>query len=647
MPHNYYCTMCGRELNQNKVLFDLSSLITKDHQQQLKILKFRLTEQEIRKLTANGKPDLDGYLTFHLSFRQIMEIIANENNLPYEKDGIRFQDAKVAALTLQEAREFLDQCQKAAYQPTAVAADDSAFGSFGDFGSFGLEQPEAKEEPVQQQPAETTYSEPIRRLLEKDERNEHGDFSVTNLEGDLRALVALFGLDDQAAFRLKFREEETDLGPNDRVLCGFDASIAGGVVLIEAQARCCPYCGTRVFDHAGTAKHQCVVLIGAQGSGKTSVIVSLTDYLTQGAMLKMGGTLWGDTDAKTLIREGLKTVELLSPPQRLQTDIDNFRRGIAPVKTPEDMFDPYSSTLRIQAEQSDGSIKKFLLTLTDLPGELFDIKTGEIKEEKLKSQFRVAQACDALLLCFDTTAGSMGQFADVNPVQKINSACAWANAFQSRCLESANQFVPTMILFTKSEELEDEAKGLAAAQNLPIHDRMTPPAERLHMFRQEIRTLSQNDTYGFVLNQFNLLGQLHNAFHTALRISPFGYMAPRAIAGMQEEDLLQMAQTPKPAHIDMLAKWLLRVIGCLKVGGTYTVAEDQVTLPDCHTIPVQRRMDYPKSKEEALLRCILFSNPGKWDQDLTLDYNSNARLRWDNIQINMRRHTHPRDNATN
>jgi len=93
MAYSYYCTHCGRELDQDHVLMDMYPIITGDADSRLRILKFRLTMQEFMALFNGGTDAGGGFRRCELSLAQLLGYVSNKNNL---------DDPAIATLTRQE-----------------------------------------------------------------------------------------------------------------------------------------------------------------------------------------------------------------------------------------------------------------------------------------------------------------------------------------------------------------------------------------------------------------------------------------------------------------------------------------------------------------------------------------------------------------
>ena len=115
MGYDYYCSHCGKQLNQNTVLFDMQYLLTRDDTRQFNILKYRMTLAELQKLLASGTPSEHGYKTCRLTMADIMAVVGNQNNL---------NDGNIAGLTLAEINDYINANLGTAAGPQKGPADD-------------------------------------------------------------------------------------------------------------------------------------------------------------------------------------------------------------------------------------------------------------------------------------------------------------------------------------------------------------------------------------------------------------------------------------------------------------------------------------------------------------------------------------------
>lgn len=634
MAYDYYCMGCGKKLQQDTVLFDMQYLLTKDQKKSFQILKFRMTQEELWALLVNAEPRENGYRGTHLTLPEVMTIISNSNNL---------NDPTIAALTMGDIVAYIENGNTEAKNAAAKQASD-----FDLFGSIDDEDKESEE--GQEQTPEKEYVAPgcILAIEAKDTTNKDRAFTQAVLRGDLEILRAAFYHDNTIDLQLRARTENDN--EEQKVLVGYDAHFPVGNFYLSADARVCCGCGTPVFKHAGTATHQAIAFIGYQSSGKTSTILALTHYAQNHLMVDL--TDFGDASASVwknspTIPE-VASIELLDRNHRLLEDIKGYSHGLAPAKTSATMrTDAYSATFRIKNRVEK---KYYLLTLTDLPGELCD-ENGTLDSSTIQSVFPVALSCDAYVACFDT--------ASIDPIDTgiqswISNVCNWTDEFQ-RMRASKNQveaYVPTMLLFTKCRDLEDPAELSAAKHTQPKKQPNKQEKndaqrrfiqEQTYMLKNEQKCIANNGLYASVQDRFKEFGQLGNAYYAMMRCSPFGFAAPSAqdFENAKQKGIEMEARVPEPKNVAVLMRWLLSVSGCIPTEGSYRRnggTSDPLVLNNYCIARPQLRTENPTADNdlsEALARCTLFENPGYFDVEILKKYDTPWQLRL--VRLNSRR----------
>lgn len=594
MGYDYYCSYCGKQLNQNTVLFDMQYLLTRDDTRQFNILKYRMTLDEFQKLLASGTEGEHGYKVCRLTMADIMKVVGNKNNL---------NDASVAALTLEEIADYMKAGLSAAASAQQAQADE-----FADAFDDEMEEEEdlsVEEAPYVKPPSITVLENKSKALVDE-------AFIRDLLTKDLSVLQGLFAEGD--VFEIRISPESDIDNEGKPVLEGY--SLKSGGVALRIKARVCSECGTRVFDHAGTAKHQAVAFIGSPKAGKTSTILALAHYAMNYMHLGFGSPIWEGNQ----VIDSVSTIELVDKISQLTEDMKNYKDGIAPKKTPATQRrDAYSVTFRLSNKIQKN--RRYLITLIDLPGELC-VEDGSVQWTKVQTLFPVALSCDAFVLCFDTQSLSNGEDS---PVELVTNVCKWADEFQTMRAKynKLTTYVPTMVLFTKCEELEDP--------NAPVPP-MKPllPLDRMYMLKSEKQQIAANQVYNFFCTTFGEYGQLNKAYHAMMRCSPFGYNAPTK--DLIDESIKKGQEVtyhaPTPKNIDYLMRWLLSVTGCIPTEASFSrgVKDVPYRLQNfCITRPQLRSQNpgvaadkghtFVGDVEESMARCALFENPGRFDRE--------------------------------
>ena len=629
MAYQYYCTNCGRSVTQETVLFDMAPILTMDEATPLEILTFRLTKAELERLVNSGEFSTEGYRKCRLSLEKLISWIANENNLA---------DNEIKKLT---PKDIVD------YVAPQIVENQMKPG---------------KADNIQQTAtsAETKFekSSAILALEAKDTANKSSVYTDDAMRGTLNILKNLFlerresnnqnGIEyvpKEHVFELRLQYEKDNTGAE--VLTGYYCRYNEKVIPVQ-NARICPGCKKSIFKHAGVAQHRLITFIGDQKAGKTCTIVALAHY-AQNALSKTSlrdGTIWKDTAPI----ESVSYIELVSAEKELIEDIEYYEQGIAPNKNYSESRDrAYSATFLIENEAQRG--KKYLLSLIDIPGELCDKETASVKASKILNTWPVALACDAFLLCFDTTKAT-----DEQASKMINYVCSWGNQFQELRAEQRRTtigetgYAPVMVLFTKDKILEEGMEPATDEAKLDPFNRIA----RTYIFDAERQKIDANEIYTSVGNTMRRYQHLKEVYLARLRCSPFGFAAPekgelQAKGELTEKDRFtegnasnpdenKAVMKPKPRHIDQLMRWILSVSGCIPTDAAYHPSPDPLDLtlfmPEYNflTRPQYRTMrpgGTGKNADvlEALSRCYLFENPGHWDQEFLKNYDRKALLR--------------------
>lgn len=626
MAHNYYCTSCGKALSQETVLIDMQRVLSAVGS--FKTLKFRMTLKEVEELIKSGTPAEDNFRSCKITFRKFVECVANENNLG---------SAQISELTIQD---IIDYTSEIDFAPTEQKSTKQHGFFDDDDDEDDAEQP-AEEAAA---PAEKPKSAAIIALERKSTKVADASFTKSDLKPDLELVRSLFDNESQTyCFKLKAQRMPAD--DNTSVFLAYTAYVGQGSADYSdaPDARVCPKCGTPLFEHAGLAEHKLITFIGSQKSGKTSTIVSLVDFSRSAlTLLDPRNPIWGNNGAFVKadeeIYKHLRNVEvcdLRSPSKRLSEDLDYYHQGISPVKTPLEPGHAYSATFEIKNNVRASST---LLTLTDIPGELLDIRKGTILKTETVTNFPAALACDGMVLCFDAASDP----AELTETAIGVSSCA--NAFQELIAEKKHpgKAVPMMITFNKCADLEEDTP--LAMKNI------ANAVARSYVFRDEKSRMeaAKNFAYEGVRKAMSKKGFLEQAYQSHLRIAPFGHPAPSAAdidlakqEGRESEVTNRRPDGsiiyPRPRNIQKLMYWILAVSGCIPVDSKYEpkphAPEPECYMPKGYVFSrIQFRSDVPNKRDgdlqEAAARCYLFENPGTVDRDYVQNFNNWAALSW-------------------
>jgi len=415
----------------------------------------------------------------------------------------------------------------------------------------------------------------------------------------------------------------------------------GSFKLSLSESRVCPKCGEDIFRKAGTALHKSIVFIGARASGKTTAILALTHYAINHMQNDIDDSIWQGSETLNCIDD----VELLDRNGVLLREMSDYSVGFAPEKTNiSKRSDAYSSTLLIKSHAGDHQVTR-ILTLTDLPGELCK-NDGKLDADRILNTFPVATVCDAFITCFDTgkvcsAAGEEGAVLQAEAGKPdygmsmptgalISNTCDWADAFQSMLVRSGNHksYVPMMLLYTKCREIEGNVED--------AHDpAVLNPLQQVYMFSGEQADIVHNKKYSAVTRKLDTKGGMATSYQSMLRCSPLGYAALTRSAyesyKKNKNGFEAHVEKPTPKNIDKLMKWILCVTGCVPVTATYRPLKvSSYTLDSYYLARPQYRNQKPlagSEVEEALARVCLFSNPGRYDENLAKYSTQKSRLK--------------------
>lgn len=578
MLYSYYCNYCGKELTQDTVLFDMQYLLTQSKERTFHILKFRMTQAELKALIASGTPTENGYRKCELSFRDIVTCISNRNNL---------NDPMIARLTLAEIAEYWERTVSVEHEP---AWEGDLFGLFDD-------EEEEDEDELLEAPEPYVTPPAIQAIEEKDEWNNDHSFTRRLLRSDFEVLMGLF--EQGKNLVLEIREYNDVDNDGENVLSGYVLQFPFGGYM-DVNARVCPKCGKPVFAHAGTARQQIVTFIGYHASGKTSTILALTHYAENYMITGFGSDIW---DGSKII-DSVATVEVLDKSDELEMDLRNYNWGIAPhVPESRRWRDAYSATFRIKNKYEN---RYSLLTLLDLPGE-FCLNGGAVDPNALRNVFPEALTCDALVVCLDTRAIVSN---DYGIVEMVRNFCSWVEGFRNLWADHnrVNSLVPTMVLFNKCPELEE-------GQEPPLPKRCLLPLDKLYYMKDEKQHIQANRLYSFVRETFLEIDSLGRGYHAMMRCSPYGYDT-RSRHWVERGEWTP--QQPTPKNIDLLMRWILSVTGCIPTEASFAINPTEVPYWISYIIRrPQLRSQNPlagEEIEESLARCALFENPGYFDE---------------------------------
>jgi hypothetical protein len=470
-------------------------------------------------------------------------------------------------------------------------------------------------------------------------------FDENFLRNDLQAIYNLFSEDDNM-YHFSLQPHTIYDDKTNPVLDGYWIN----KVSVDNSRICCR-CHEHLFTKAGTAEHRVISFIGETSAGKTSTILSLTHYGLYG-LCPLGDSeserVWKQNGVVAVSRQFSNIVpELLSNDNdKLHDDLEWFTYGVAPAKTEANKReDAYHSTMLV-SNGNDG--KKMILTLMDLPGELFN--NGKVDEEKVCNEFSAALSSSAYVICFDTTK----EVTQKDIIHLIGNAQKMQDLRLKKM--GVKYYVPSMILFSKAD---------GASSQLLIED---GPRTQLYMLCGENDVMKSSTIYTQVETQFKSDPMLRASYYAIMRCGAFGYDGPttddimkglginKDLFGNQRDESIaqtdkkkmvetynanltkevrQEAVMPKPSQIDLLMQWILHVSGCLPISQNYRTRNVEWSLTNYYVDRIQYRAVNPGRPsvddddiKEGMIRQILFRNPGKWDKLIVEALSVTGGPRW-------------------
>lgn len=633
MGYEYYCMECGYTNDAETVLFNMDTLLTQDPKKTLNQLKLRFTEEELCEL-ASGDTDIDDYVHCSISFEELMNWMAQPDNLNLESlKQLTLEDVKnfLEQLTLEDVKSLvITNNQNDVWNLSAVTSDKDDLFSHLDIRESADEE---EEENFSENGGIQETHPAIQELLQRNTKNTDRSQDEEMLRDEFRMIYNLFQTaDNHYHFRLRLY---TAVDDQDREL------IVGYFVnenILADNARICRRCKKKIFADAGTAEHRVISFIGRPTAGKTSTILALTHYALYG-LCPMGDTddvkIWKNFE----VNEKLQSITprlLNRNDSALSNALKWYTYGVAPIKTEAGKReDAYHSTIKFSDSKNK---QKMILSLVDLPGELFD--GGEINQEKLYNEFSAPLGSQALIICFDAGGATLKDITDLVQIsEKMQQIC--------QGYRKDNCFIPSMVVFTKADEV------------LTIQTELD--GKITYMLKDEDASMIHDPRYNRIVELFSD-GQLKYGFYAVMRCGAFGQKVPTtkditdseqrssvdnifAIVGQNENSMNgdsyrervisyaeKIGQTlekmqPCPKKVDTLMQWIMMVSGCIPIETSYTTKNHEA---DCKIegYYIERRQFRRQNPgngktndediKESLARSYLFVNQGYWDREVVV-----------------------------
>lgn len=614
MPFEFSCVHCGKHLEQDQVLFDMSKLFRPDKEKTFNYLLFRLTAPELMELFKNGE-EVEGHKhrrKISLTLSEILTCMTRPHNM---------MGVSLDWMTMEKIDYFL-RYRKQSYVADPEEAKDNEVEAEEEAGMTKAEREEkkrAKEAKIAaKKEAHQAELKPFVDIVSRqsdDQKSAAETDRLDRLAEDLESLRSSLDKSDET-FRTFLELDIQKTGLGDTLVSGWrfypmDSLGRAGEVKIFEESRLCPECLGGVFEGAGTAQHRTVVFLGSHGTGKTSAILALTHLLRY----------CNTTNAQAQIWNGIRLHQFLekrmcSPSKKMRMELEGYGKGVAPAKTDiirvgasVEMHKAYSSTFKLV----DSERTTTFLSLLDAPGEICKEgkkegeEAGGIDEAMIEKHFQVVLSSDAYVLCFEHPEGrrkreereqekrkvaqnggqETGEKGDhLEPsMEPAEMVCSWAEKIQEkrkaiyadRGIEVG--YIPMLLLFTKCPNLEEEDEKKARADHVAKND--------FYMYPTERNAIKRENDFAVLLDKFAKSGKLSESFYGLLRCSPYGFQSTsnddRKIleqAGRQED----YDKVPAPQNVEKLLEWIL--------GVTASVPVDLSSVgfgSDCYLVPPENR----------------------------------------------------------
>jgi hypothetical protein len=155
------------------------------------------------------------------------------------------------------------------------------------------------------------------------------------------------------------------------------------------QHMVCPHCGEPFFIHAGKYEERVIVMLGSSRVGKTAYLEALVDTINPE---------YGQTAYPNIIVKDTSDAKYIS---FIQKYLKRYRQGKKTTKTDEQK----EAVALISLEVSVNG-KNLIMTLVDLPGEVFaprgeEEKTGEASGRFIINHRKICYSADAFWFCID------------------------------------------------------------------------------------------------------------------------------------------------------------------------------------------------------------------------------------------------------
>ena len=556
MIYKYYCVNCGMQMNGEEIRFDLSELVGM---------------RDAFNVNTPANPA-------SLVSPSVLEANAEMDG------GRRLEHGKLCPITI-SLRTYL-----------AILGNYS--GKTSEMLHFGHSDADLKEA--------------VSLFLKTDENTETSDYMIDEYVARIKTLFVADksheGSEDNGDYYRTFyvRPEYFDEGRSRYMYSLEYAHDADPESIMKIRAPrpirgYCPKCGKPVLLNAGKVPHVSVGLLGAQGAGKTTMILSMLQEIEQN-FCDLGIKYPGDIlcDSRFSVMKGYQS---------------SFRHGWAVPATVETGESLHSVSLLAEDSRSNS---KRLLTFVDIAGEnCYDPMTKTVNWAAVE-KFPMYNNCDLYLLCAGPDSGQEGRAAETPQAILKIADFIYGNLKESR--KQAHKTPPLCIVMTKADVMRD------AKEQKEEHDPFDNiEVDNKYLYKEQLDELSMAyRTFG----EKGIRELLEWLFRAYTQMEDKTYLSMMACSATGREadawcgdDEIPMNEKGafRPTGIRELVQWIFRCAGVSPVIGEYRFpgvpSRDEVYLRASSNEEKYRADHY--TDKGALERCgsipCVFMNPTSTD----------------------------------
>ena len=531
MIYDYYCVDCGRKIHGEDIYFDLAQLL----------------EMDLSK-ADQGKAD-----------DRMALISADQLKALAQRCGEQLQEQVTVKLRI-TLKEMLDSMaefsRKKKYLQGTVATSqyDDLEGvlekMFAGVSGSQMEIQQMVKSYAQELSARFEFNNRTNREPTEEEVNNTSNYLAW-------FWIKPFFLEDgnsEELYTVQFRaaEREERMPPVTLMDITLNTAIRGY----------CPECGKPVLLHTGQVPHIMVGLLGAQSAGKTSLIVSMINYI-QSHYDELGIEYPNNPLCDSKYRYMIRNLKL-------------YEYGWAMEKTAADVStETFNASLfltpKIQGRQPVGisnALGSRILTLIDIAGEAcFDMETQSWKKNAFEV-YPLIRNCQIYLLCTCIDRREYGN-ADGTQSFSIPSRAVLQIADQVYKSLPSTRIPPICIVATKADTMSDQPQPGRAGSN-PFK-KIQVDAKML--FKTQMEYLTNYYEHGTEDNRDPLRGcyEAYNMLNkrTFIAMMPVSALGRKGEKYSHEGEVVEYSEDGRfqPNQIGELAKWVLMTAGISRVDG--------------------------------------------------------------------------------